>query len=216
MRWNWIRDEGVGMRLRAGLAGLLCLLSACSSLLDSKTPPWRVYQLESYRSAEPLAKTTAGTLAIRVSTSPGLDTDRLLTQAPDSSTSRISGARWPDYLPEMSVALLRESFDSSGLFSRVIEDPVRASYDCLLDLRVDRFHTRLNNEARPEQVELAYAGTVRCFSEEHSIMFSESSQVRGTRVQDVVAAYQAAFDGFSRTLVERLVAILDAPTAETD
>lgn len=187
---------------------LVCagLLSACAGLLESGVPPLSTYTLAPYLHSEPAADTLGGTLAIRVETGPGLDTNRLPTRAPQGVSSYISGARWPDYLPEMSASLLRDAVEHAGIYRRVIAAPIRATFDCLLDLRANEFHTRLGVAGRPESVELGLQGSLSCGEREVPIGLRHSEPVRGQGVTAVIAAHQAAFDALSRSLLDQLQA----------
>jgi ABC-type uncharacterized transport system auxiliary subunit len=193
------------------LAGMIVLaLAACSGLLTSDQPPARTYWLEPFAGQPENAPSLAGGLAVTVGVVPGLDSDRLLTLGPDSGMSHISGARWPDYLPEFAASLMQRSLRASGPLDPPASDEEDVQqHDCLLELLFQRFYTRLDRHSQPVSVEVGVAASLDCGDRQFKVQLDENPEVNGARVADVVAAHQEALDRISR----QLWALLDEPVA---
>ena len=110
---------------------LACVgLPACGGLLNSDEAVEHTYWLQPYSVQQsPLPAPDSPGLVVRFKVVPGLDSDRLLTLAPDAELNHVAGARWPDALPEFAGSLIRRSLRTAGWFSRVSDDaaPVLSS-----------------------------------------------------------------------------------------
>lgn len=184
------------------LAGMgVLILAACSSLLTSDQPPARTYWLEPLASQPEEAPSLAGGLVVTVGVVPGLDSDRLLTLGPDSGMNHISGARWPDYLPEFAASLMQRSLRASGPPDPPVSDEEEGQqHDCLLELLFQRFYTRLDQHDRPVSVEVGVSASLECGDRRFKVQLDENQEVNGARVADVVAAHQEALNRISRQL----------------
>jgi len=189
-----------------------CLaLAGCSGLLSSNEPPVRRFDLQPLIASAEHGPVVGGTLALRIRAIPGLDTDRLLTMGQDGSSNYLAGARWPDYLPEFATSLLQRGMAAGGFFSTVVAARMGARADCDLDLEIQRFHTRLGGDQQPLSVEVRMNGQVRCATAGAELSLDQSEPVHGARLADVVAAYQRAFDGISRSLYGQLSSLSPSP-----
>lgn len=193
------------------LAGMgVLVLAACSGLLTSDQPPARTYWLEPFAGQPENSPSLAGGLVVTVGVVPGLDSDRLLTLGPDSGMNHISGARWPDYLPEFATSLMQRSLRASDSSAPTAsgEDEVQ-QHDCLLELLFQRFYTRLDRHDQPVSVEVSVSASLECGDRRFKVQLNENPEVSGTRVAAVVAAHQEALNRISR----QLWALLDEPGA---
>jgi len=193
------------------LAGMVVLvLAACSGLLTSDQPPTRTYWLQPYAGQPENSPSLAGGLVVTVGVVPGLDSDRLLTLGPGSGMNHISGARWPDYLPEFAASLMQRSLRASGLPDPPASDEEEAQqHDCLLELLFQRFYTRLDRHDQPVSVEVSVSASLDCGDRRFKVQLDENPGVTGARVADVVAAHQEALNRISR----QLWTLLDEPAA---
>ena len=192
------------------LAGMgVLVLAACSGLLTSDQRPARTYWLEPFAGLPENAPSLAGGLVVTVGVVPGLDSDRLLTLGPDSGMNHISGARWPDYLPEFAASLMQRSLRASGPLDPPVSDEEGQQHDCLLELLFQRFYTRLDQHDRPVSVEVGVSASLECGDRRFKVQLDENPEVNGARVADVVAAHQEALNRISR----QLWTLLDEPVA---
>ncbi|MDX1460723.1 MAG: ABC-type transport auxiliary lipoprotein family protein, partial [Xanthomonadales bacterium] len=175
------------------------VLTACSGLLDSKAPPVRTYWLEPLEGPGPTAE--GPTLSVRVHAVPGLDTNRLLTLGPGQALSHFSGARWAGASPEMAASLLTRSLSDSGRYSRVGREGRLRDAECDLDLELQRFFTRLNENQAPRTVEIKLEGVLRCGTTAQAIRISADQRVAGGDASGVVAAHQQAMNTVTRELI---------------
>jgi ABC-type uncharacterized transport system auxiliary subunit len=201
MPWNWKSEQGVRADPKVLLTALAALgLVACSGVLTSKEAPARVYRLEPFPAPALVAPTIDATLAVRVRVVPGLDSDRLLTLDPDGRVNHLGNARWPDYLPEFAASLLQRYVQAGGYFAEVLGDPARSTHDCLLDLLVQRFYTRLDQQQRPVSVELALTGALQCGETRTVLGLEGRADVQAASIAAVVAAHQRAFNAIGGQL----------------
>lgn len=181
------------------------LLSACSSVMDSKRDARQTYLLTPDPSISGgAAAATAPGISLAVSVAPGLDTDRIIALSPDARLTPYANARWPDHLPEVITSLLKRSLTASGKFSSV-EVSSRAGADgWLLTLELQQFYGIQNSAGETSSVRVEMAGTLECNGKAVPLKLSDSNSVSEERLSAVVAAHQRGMNGVTRQLLEQV------------
>lgn len=186
------------MRMRPGLISwltLAALAGGCGGMFTSDEPADHVYWLEAIQlrpddgSTERLAE-----LVVAVDAVPGLDTDRLLVKGPGPRLNHYAGARWPDHLPEVVGAILRESLESSGRFGRVSGGSRYAGNAALLELELREFFAVSGDTDTAPEIRVELAGYLACTGARTAVRASASATARQNDLTRIVAAFQDAID----------------------
>jgi ABC-type uncharacterized transport system auxiliary subunit len=176
-------------------------LGACSGLTHSDRPAEKTWWLEPYTHMS--GDKPSGdefTLALSVSTVPGLDSDRILTLSSNLELNHYSGARWVDNLPELVSSLTRRSLQAWGRFKVVEPGHAVINADCELRLEVTKFYARLGITGQSQEIRVSIDGHYRCHGEALSpIALDASIPVGGNRMSTIVAAFQ---QGINSALAE--------------
>jgi len=189
---------------RLAVMVLASFAGACGSLLSSDQPAAQTWWLEPPELTAPAAHEEQSRLLLRMSVAPGLDTDEVMTLNPEARFSPYAGAHWADRLPELLDSLLSRGLESSGAFSRVSDWSDREDPPCRLSLQAVRFYTRLDGNNDATSVEVAFEGRYRCEGEARAVKAAASVPVKGNRMPEVVAAYQAGLQQAAQGLLEQL------------
>jgi len=185
---------------------LACVgLPACGGLLNSDEAVQHTYWLQPYSMQQsPLPAQDSPGLVVRFNVVPGLDSDRLLTLAPDAELNHVAGARWPDALPEFAGSLIRRSLRTAGWFSRVSDESNSAPQDCELDLLALKFYTLLDSVGAASSVQISMSGQFECRGLSHAVDLDVNVRVSQNRTIGVVSAHQEAMNSLTRSLLKQL------------
>jgi cholesterol transport system auxiliary component len=176
------------------------LLSGCSGLFHSTTPPAQTYYLRApiTSTAAPPAATPAGaSVSLRVEppiAGPGLDTARILLVQADHRMNFYAASRWPAPAPQLIEALVVETLRASGTWSSVQDATSAFPAQYLLQITMRRFDADYSGGALPE-VHVVFDCTLGR-REGHEVI--ASFVVQGTasaaadRMGDVVTAFEQA------------------------
>ncbi len=187
------------------LALAFLLLSACSSVMDSKRAARQTYLLTPDPSINAeAAPSTAPGLAVAISVAPGLDTDRIIALSPDAKLSPYANARWPDHLPEVITSVLKRSLAASGKFSSVEASSRASGDDWLLTLELQQFYGIQNSAGETSSVRVELAGSLACNGRNVPIRVSDSNSVSEERLSAVVAAHQRGLNNVTRLVLEQM------------
>ena len=189
----------------------LMLLTACAGVLTSEQPARQNYLLRPYEAtAAPGDGAARPALLLQLDVVPGLDTDRILALDADARLNHYANARWPDHLPEVLASVLRRSLESSGRFGSVEVAATGAPDAWFLELELREFYGIHGADGMTSAVRAGLAGHLACGGETHALSVAESAPVTEERLATVVAAHQAALDGVTRQLLERIQALCAA------
>lgn len=180
-------------------------VAGCGGLMTSDAPAERVYWLEPLdNAAADLPETgpanAKSTIALRVAAAPGLDTDRLLILEDDARLNEYAAARWPDRAPDVVESSLKASLEATGGFLRVADRTAIADVDALLTLELRRFFAHDGN------VQIELAGYLDCSDSVRAVSALASAPIRQQRLASIVAAFQAALDDASASVVSTVAA----------
>ena len=142
----------------AGLA--LLVLSACSLLKPTATPPPTFYSLDrppgSTMAAGPI---TAPTLIVNPPrAAAGFDSQRIIYVRQAHQLEYFAHSEWVDTPARMLAPLIVAALDRSGRFRAVIATPTAASADLRLDTEIVRLQHQFG--ATPSQVRLTLRATL--------------------------------------------------------
>jgi len=187
---------------------LLTYLSACSSILESEQAPERVYLLKPYLS--PTLSTNDSEqkyISVSVSTTPGLDTDKILILEPDAHLNHYAAARWTDNTSEVLTSLFRDSLESSGAYLRATSKPLTVSDK--LNIEIKEFYTLHDYQNNAESVKISLYAYLECKNTSNKkltpLKLQAISKVNMNKLSEIVKAYQKALDQVSRDLLEQLI-----------
>lgn len=193
----------------------LMLFTACAGVLTSEQPARQNYLLRPYEAtAAPADGAARPGLLLQLDVVPGLDTDRILALDADARLNHYANARWPDHLPEVLASVLRRSLESSGRFGSVEVAAAGAPDAWTLELELREFYGIRDAGGMTSSVRAGLAGHLACGGETHALSAAESAPVAEERLATVVAAHQAALDGVTRQLLERIHALCAAAEDE--
>jgi ABC-type uncharacterized transport system auxiliary subunit len=188
-----------------GLVVVQLLLSACSGILSSDQPAPQTYVLEpvSLASAKSPSESLP-TLKINLNAVPGLDTDRIQALDGDARLNHYANARWPDFLPEVLLSVVRRSLLSSGRFSSIATGTKVIPDSWKLDLEVQQFYGIQQTRGTTQRVSAVFGGSLRCGGQTHRIELSSSVPVSEERLSVVVRAHQQALDNVTHQLWDQI------------
>jgi ABC-type uncharacterized transport system auxiliary subunit len=187
---------------------MVLLLGGCGGLLQSDGAPSSIWWLEPLAApAAPSKSATARPIGLQVSVVPGLDTDRVLTLDTRAQLSRLAGAHWAEFLPELLFSLVSRSLEEAGWEAGAAHG--LHEEDCLLHLEARRFWIRLDAQDQARSAEVSLAGQLRCGNQAAApIEASASIPIPVHRMPEIVAATQQALD---QTLTDLLAQLARAP-----
>jgi len=178
-------------------------LAGCGSLLESNAPPTSTWWLTPTQLTP--AKNDQAPLVVHLTVVPGLDTDRMLTLDEAARLNHFAGARWPDHLPEVLGSLVVRSLETGRGGPVRAGDHARAG-ECLLNVEMRAFWTRLGDGGSARSVEVELAGRLSCPEGERTVGVRRTEPVREDRLRVIVAAFQQALDGALADLADPLAA----------
>jgi ABC-type uncharacterized transport system auxiliary subunit len=177
---------------------------ACSGVLESNKPAREIYLLQPPGGSPATPAIDAPTLALSLSTVPGLDTDNILALSPNSRLIPIANAHWPDNLPEVMSSLSRRSLIDSGLFSRVNLNDLARPGEWQLQLELQAFYGIQGTDGNITTVLMQLEGTMRCGDNNAVFRLDNRATVGSASLADVVAAHQQALGTTLQQLPARI------------
>jgi len=186
------------MKLRwALLTAGMCLLTACSGLLQNRMPEADVYQLAP--TTLPVGAVTHDVVlrVARPSARAGLDSDHWVVTLADQRRDVYASARWAAPLPRMAEGLLMDALRSTALARAVVPDhsPFQGRY--LLQTDITEFTADYTAGNGPPTVHVTLSGELGIPSEHRllsTVSGRGSARAAADRRRDVMAAYQSAWD----------------------
>jgi cholesterol transport system auxiliary component len=208
------------------LLGLL-LLSGCSGLFHSTTPPAQTYYLRApsaSTAALPAAATAVATpagasVSLRVEqpvAGPGLDTARILLVQADHRMNFYAASRWPAPAPQLIGALAIETLRASGTWSSVQDATSAFPAQYLLQITVRRFDADYSGGALPEAHVVFDCTLGRREGREviASFVVQGTAGAAADRMGDVVTAFEQATGAALTSLSQQAGEAVRAPPSE--
>jgi cholesterol transport system auxiliary component len=190
-------------------------LSACSSLMQRRVPPTDVYALtEATTTPEPSTHVDV-LLVARPRVRAGLDSDHLTVSLPDGRSDVYAGARWAAPLPQLIEGLLIDGLRRRGVERAVVSDRSAFRGRYLLQTDVVDFTADYTTPGAPPTVHVTVRGELGTSQDRQLLATVEgrgAATASADRRREVVAAYQAAWDGAMTDLSDQLKAALDRAT----
>jgi cholesterol transport system auxiliary component len=123
------------------------LLSGCSGLLHSDSPPVQIYVLRAAVSptlaaneqAQALDAARASLQVLRPQADPGLSSELITLVERDHRMDHYAGSSWPGALPDVVETLAIDTLRASSQWSAVHDAPSPFSADYLLQINIRRF-----------------------------------------------------------------------------
>jgi cholesterol transport system auxiliary component len=174
---------------------MLMLLAGCGGL-QSNAPPTQIYILRAKpaQATNPVATGTTLQLA-RLTTDPGLGSDRIVLVQSDHRMSYFNASRWASELPELVETLAVATLRATGSWDAVYEWPSSFGSDFLLQIAIRRFEADYTSGASNPTVQVAFDCTVvRRAGRDYIANFvvQGSAQADENRMAAVVGAFEQA------------------------
>ncbi len=195
-----------GLLARALAMVLAAGLAACGTLLPGQGPPPDIYTLTPKTTFDVnLARVGWQLVVEEPQAAGGLDTTRIALSESPTRVDYFASARWTERAPQMVQTLLVESFENSGRIVAVGREAIglRSDFNLRTDLRefqaeyygisgAPRVRVRLNAKIvkQPRREIIA------------SKTFEQVVKASGTRMADIVAAFDDALGGVLKQTVQ--------------
>lgn len=181
---------------RLVLLSMLMLLAACSGL-KSSAPPTQIYILRAKPVQAANASVSTGTTLqlARLTTDPGLGSDRIVLVQSDHRMSFYNASRWASELPEIVEALAVATLRATGSWDAVYEWPSSFGSDFLLQIAIRRFEADYTSGSGNPIIQVTFDCTViRRAGRDHVANFvaQGSAQASENRMAAVVGAFEEA------------------------
>lgn len=175
---------------------LLMLVTGCAGGLHSDAPPTQTYILRATAAPAAGAASTGATLQLaRLTTDPGLGSDRIVLVQSDHRMGFYSGSRWPAELPELVDTLAVATLRASGEWDAVYDGPNAFGSDFLLQIAIRRFEADYSADAGKPTIQVKLDCTVirRAGREQiASFVVQSSAEAAENRMAAVVGAFEQA------------------------
>lgn len=175
---------------------MLMLLAGCGGLRSS-APPTQMYILRAKPApAASEAVSTGTTLQLaRLTTDPGLGSDRIVLVQSDHRMSFYNASRWASELPELMETLAVATLRASGSWDAVYAWPTSFGSDFLLQIAIRRFEADYTGGGGNPVIQVRLDCTViRRAGRDHVANFvvEASAQASENRMGAVVSAFEQA------------------------
>lgn len=208
------RREKARVAAFVAIAGLVCILQACSGGLRGDAPATQVYVLRTV--TRPQSELTRPNTSLHVGrpiAGPGMDSDRILLVQSDHRMSYYLASRWPADLPGVVEALAVDTLRATGTWSTVQDSGSAFSSDYLLQIVIRRFEADYSASPGVPEVHVLLDCTVgrRASREVLSSFVAEgSSMAAANRLADVVTAFEDASNQALAELAARTAQVVQS------
>jgi len=195
------------IRILTAILMAVFALTACSGVLQSEKPAINVWWLQPVSTA-PRADNAVSpvTLALDITTVPGIDSGRILALSSDAQLKPYAGARWADEVPDLADSLITRSLKASGRFDVVQHGRAGAvAPDCTLRLELNEFFGNLDSAGHTRGVSVAIDGSFRCGQGgAHAVASRADVDVAADNMSVIVAAFQQALDQVTLDIIKQI------------
>ena len=207
-------------RAATTLLGLLALpLASCSVVPGADLPPPQLYILSPKSTYDPGMPATDWQLAIEVPIAEaGLNTARIALRHDPLSLEYFERANWIDTTPRMVQTLMVESFENSKKAAAVGRASIGLRSDFTLVSELRSFQAEYDGKAAPT---VRVRINVKLIKMPQRTIVGAISVMRtapapGTRMEDVVLAFDDALGKVLRQIVDWSLRTLPPPTAKSE
>jgi ABC-type uncharacterized transport system auxiliary subunit len=180
---------------------MLMLLAGCGGL-QSNLPPTQTYILRAQPAQAANGGSTGTTLQLaRLTTDPGLGSDRIVLVQSDHRMSFYNGSRWASELPEVLETLAVATLRATG------------RWDFLLQIAIRRFEADYTSGGSNPTIQVALDCTViRRAGRDHVANFvaQGSAQASENRMATVVSAFEQATNQALAVMAEKTAEIVNS------
>jgi cholesterol transport system auxiliary component len=192
---------------------MLMLLAGCGGL-QSNLPPTQTYILRAQPAQAANGGSTGTTLQLaRLTTDPGLGSDRIVLVQSDHRMSFYNGSRWASELPEVLETLAVATLRATGRWDAVYEWPSSFGSDFLLQIAIRRFEADYTSGGSNPTIQVALDCTViRRAGRDHVANFvaQGSAQASENRMATVVSAFEQATNQALAVMAEKTAEIVNS------
>jgi cholesterol transport system auxiliary component len=191
------------MSARAGLRALLAgaaivALSSCA-LIKPGEAPRDTFDISAPTSFSGVRGGSRAQILVKVPTAlSSVDSDRIIVKPTPTVVTYLAGAQWADTVPRLVQAKLVESFENSGATRATAKpgDGLIIDYQLVSDVR--RFEVADGVATIELSIKLLTdrTGVVR-----ETRIFRSSSRAAGDSADDIVSAFDRAFDEIARDVI---------------
>jgi cholesterol transport system auxiliary component len=198
---------------------MLMLITGCASGLKSNAAPTQTYILRATPAPASGDTTPTGTTLqiARLTTDPGLGSDRIVLVQTDHRMSFYAASRWAAELPDLIETLAVATLRATGQWDAVYEFPNVFASDYLLQIAIRRFEADYTGGGNPT-VQVTFDCTVVRRSGRDSIanfVVQGSAPASENRLAAVVAAFEQAANSALASMAQRTAEIVKAAKTST-
>jgi cholesterol transport system auxiliary component len=194
------------------LIGALSGLTACSGLLQNKTPEPDVYALSPTRLTPSSTPRDIVLVVAHPTVRAGLDSDHLAVTLADRRSDVYAGARWAAPIPRMVEGLLADALRSTDTRRVVVSERSVFRGRYLLQTEITEFTADYSQGSVTPTVRVSLRGELGIPAEHRVVAMVAgmgTSVAAADRRREVVAAYQAAWDAAASALVHEVDTALE-------
>jgi cholesterol transport system auxiliary component len=197
---------------------MLLLLAGCGGL-KSTAPPAQTYILRAATAPAGDASPTGTSLQIgRLTTDPGLGSDRIVLVESDRRMGFYAASRWAAELPDMVETLAVATLRASGQWDAVYGFPNAFSTDYLLQIAIRRFEADYTSGGGNPTVQVTLDCTVIRRSGRDQVanfVVQGSAAASENRMGAVVAAFEQAANSALATMAQRTAEVVKSAKTST-
>ncbi|MEP0944270.1 MAG: ABC-type transport auxiliary lipoprotein family protein [Rhizobiaceae bacterium] len=185
--------------LRALLAGTAILALSSCALIKPGEAPRDTFDITAPTSFTGVRGGSRAQILVKVPTAlSSVDSDRIIVKPTPTVVTYLAGAQWADTVPRLVQAKLVESFENSGATSATAKpgDGLVIDYQLVSDVR--RFEVFEGVATIELSIKLL---TDRTGMVRETRIFRASSRSAGDSPDDIVAAFDRAFDELARDVI---------------
>jgi cholesterol transport system auxiliary component len=208
-------------RVCVPIAMLAAMLAGCGGLLETTIPAPQAYvlRLAPRAPAEAAANPHGSVLLQRPEAGPGLDSDRIALLRSDNRFDFYAASRWAAPAPDVVESVIIDALRSTGRFSAVFDDtsPYAPRYSLRVTLR--RFEADYTAGGGAPTVHVVLDCTLGRHRDREllaSFTAQGASVAKEDRLNEVVAAFEAATAAAMAQLEQATTAALDAQPAPSE
>jgi cholesterol transport system auxiliary component len=197
---------------------MLMLITGCGGL-KSTAPPTQTYILRAAPLAAGAAGATGASLQIgRMTSDPGLGSDRIVLVETDRRMSFYAASRWAAELPEIVETLVVATLRSTGQWDAVYEFPNSFATDYLLQIAIRRFEADYTDGGGNPTVQVTFdCSVIRRSGRDQVANFvvQAAAKASDNRMGAVVAAFETAANEALGSMAQKTADVVNAAKTST-
>lgn len=197
------RTRLIGGSLQALLFGAAALSISSCALVKSGEAPRETYDISAPTQFSGVRGGSRAQILVKSPTAlKSLDSDRIVVKPTPTIVTYLAGAQWADTVPRLIQAKLVEAFENSGATRATAKpgDGLVIDFQLVSDIR--RFEVADGEAIIELSIKLLgdRTGMVR-----ETRIFTSSARAASDQADDIVNAFDSAFDGLAREIVVWIV-----------